>query len=143
MFIDLDLIQSWKDDRLQIPAALQSIPNPKLTLDYRWKSLIWTPILMLTNSKQIKFNTFFDPIVFLEINNRKQIYLNAKLSLELDCDYQLTKPYNGENQKNQPEKFGKDLGLFPFDSKECGIELISCKYIINELFIKLLVCHLK
>ena len=65
--------------------------------------------------------------MFIEINNRKQVFLNAKLTLELDCDSQLTKRTQGKD--NLPERFGRSFGQFPFDVKECGIELISCRYI--------------
>lgn len=120
------MVQFWKDDRLQVPAALQLSPSPKLSLDYRYKSAVWTPMLQLTNTKQVTLNSFFEPIVFLEINNRKQVFLNAKLTLELDCSYQLgNKHRHGDNKL---ERFGKSMGQFPFDVKECGIELISCEY---------------
>ena len=83
-------------------------------------------MLQLTNTKQVTLNSFFEPIVFLEINNRKQVFLNAKLTLELDCSYQLgNKHRHGDNKL---ERFGKSMGQFPFDVKECGIELISCEY---------------
>lgn len=124
--MDLDLVQFWKDERLQVPAALQLSPNPKLTLDYRYKQLFWTPPLQLTNTKQVTLNSFFEPIVFLEINNRKQVFLNAKLTLELDCNYQLSTKHR--HADNKLERFGRSFGQFPFDGKECGIELISCEY---------------
>ena len=120
------MIQFWKDDRLQVPAALQLSPNPKLTLDFRFKQAVWTPLLQLTNTKQVNLNTFFEPIVFLEINNRKQVFLNAKLTLDVDCSYQLNNKHR--HGDNKLERFGKSKGQFPFDAKECGIELISCEY---------------
>lgn len=120
------MIQVWRDDRLQIPSALQLNPNPKITLDYRYKQAFWTPMLQLTNTKQVNLNTFFEPILFLEINNRKQVFLNAKLTLEVDCDYQTAKKHlHGDNKL---ERFGRTIGQFPFDSKECAIELISCEF---------------
>ena len=88
-------------------------------------------MLHLANSKHVNLNSFFEPIVYLEINNRKQVFLYAKLELELDCSNQLIKHHHGDNRL---EQFGKTIGLFPFDRKECVIELISCEYNYSILF---------
>lgn len=103
--VDVFIQQKWRDFRLRTP---RGIPNGhKIVLDENWKNALWKPSIHFKDARSGQVSNVISPSIYVTITNRSQVFMAAKLSLELNCDMH--------------------FAMYPFDKQQCSVELGSCK----------------
>lgn len=108
--IDVFMHEAWTDKRLNLPVGFNS--SQRLILGSQWISQIWIPSLNFRNARSVSVFQSLAPTVYATLNNESQIYLSAKLSLDLNCNMHMSK--------------------YPFDTQRCNVEIGARKY--SQLF---------
>ncbi|XP_076312148.1 glycine receptor subunit alpha-2-like [Tachypleus tridentatus] len=104
---DIFYHQFWKDHRLN-STATSNYPDHKVILDNRWRNDLWTPDTYFKNSIKGNVHTIINPYSYMVLYNNSKIFFAARMSLTLGCEM--------------------NLGSYPHDVQECGIEVMSLQY---------------
>lgn len=110
---DVFLHMKWTDPRLVLPRSFaangfsQKV-NDKLILGSNWVSRLWIPSLNFRNARSSAIFSSITPAIYLTVNNESQIFLAAKMSLDLNCNM--------------------DFSKYPFDTQRCHVEVSSREY---------------
>lgn len=110
---DVFLHLKWKDPRLILPRSLVSNSfnhkgNDKLILGSNWVSRLWIPALNFRNARSSAIFSSITPAIYITVNNESEVFLAAKMSLDLNCNM--------------------DFSKYPFDTQRCHVEVSSRKY---------------
>ncbi|XP_053207026.1 glycine receptor subunit alpha-2-like [Panonychus citri] len=100
--INILLTESWDDVRLQMPRGVGS--NRRISLDRRWKDILWIPNLYFTNSIAGSIISGVDSSVYMILSNRTRVELFASMSLNILCS--------------------SDFSRYPFDEQDCSLEIL-------------------
>ena len=106
---DVFLHQKWLDRRLTLPRGFN--PKKKLVLNSNWLTRIWTPSINFRNARSSSIATAINPTLYVTLNNNSEVFVAAKMSLDLKCKMNFAK--------------------YPFDSHSCYIEITSRKLKTN------------
>lgn len=130
--LDVFLTQSWVDDRLVAPPSLPPTNEVRLTLDYRWKQALWSPLLHFQHARSVQLSSLVEPVLFVSVINRNRVMISARMSIELACASAGERADGGadsgsgsaQSSSGRPETSGS----YPFDRRECVLELVSREY---------------
>ncbi|XP_022248021.1 glycine receptor subunit alpha-3-like [Limulus polyphemus] len=111
---DIFYHQFWKDHRLN-STATNNYPDNKVILDNRWRSDLWTPDTYFKNSIEGNVHTIINPYSYMVLYNNSEIFFAARMSLSLSCEM--------------------NLGSYPHDVQECGIEVMSLQYTTDSVIL--------
>lgn len=82
--------------------------NRRISLDRRWKDILWIPNLYFTNSIAGSIISGVDSSVYMILSNRTRVELFASMSLNILCL--------------------SDFSRYPFDEQDCSLEILPRKY---------------
>lgn len=101
--VDTFIHMLWTDPRLGFPRSVD--PRGRLVLGNQMVSHLWHPALNFRNARSTQIFNSISPAVYATLNNRSEVFLALRLSLDLNCDM--------------------DFSSYPFDTQHCKIEIGS------------------
>lgn len=108
---DVFIHLKWVDKRINLPRSLLNSNNihDKLILSSNWVSRLWIPSLNFRNARSSAIFSSMTPAMYITINNESEIFLAAKMSLDLNC--------------------AMDFSNYPFDTQDCQVEVASRMFV--------------
>ncbi|XP_015788673.1 glycine receptor subunit alpha-2 [Tetranychus urticae] len=100
--INFLVTKSWDDFRLQTPRNIG--PSRRISLDRRWKDILWIPNLYFVNSVSGSVSSNVDSSMYIALSNRTRLQLLAFISLNIVCS--------------------NDFSSYPFDQLDCNLEIV-------------------